>query len=64
MNENEHWTLHTPQVQRETNAAKTAWTLVKGTEPRRAVLRDHGKIGAELQIFVNGEFVNGRRYEK
>jgi hypothetical protein len=39
------------------------WTLVKATESRRAELRDHGTIGAELQIFVNGEFVNGQWYE-
>jgi hypothetical protein len=38
------------------------WTLTKGTESRRAELRDRGAHGAELQIFVNGEFVSGKLY--
>lgn len=39
------------------------WTFTRGSEQRRAELRDHGRTGAELQVYVNGEFASGRRYE-
>jgi len=52
-----------PAPPRQPKPAELLWTLVKGTESRRVELRDHGSIGAELQIYVNGEFVSGQRYE-
>lgn len=35
---------------------------LKGTETRHAELRDHGRTGCELQLFVNADFVHGQRY--
>lgn len=39
------------------------WTFTRGTEQRHAEIRSAGRMGVELQIFVNGEFASGRRYE-
>lgn len=52
-----------PAAPREPKPGELLWTLVKGTESRRLELRDHGVIGAELQIYVNGQFLKGQRYE-
>jgi len=38
------------------------WTLTRGTERRRAEVRDFHDLGAELQIYVNDEFVSAQRY--
>jgi hypothetical protein len=62
MSIDERWTPFRRQMPRESKPAEILWTLVKGTESRRADLRDHG-AGAELQIYVNGEFVNGQRFD-
>src|SRR5262245_20407105 len=52
-----------PAAPREPRPGELLWTLVKGTESRRAELRDHGVVGTELQIFAYGQFVKGQRYE-
>ena len=63
MSDDTRWTPHQRIAPRQPQPGEVLWTLVNGTEARRAELRDHGPIGCELQIFVNGEFVNGRRFE-
>jgi hypothetical protein len=54
----------TPDPPRQPKPGEVLWALVRDGHWRRAELRDHGKVGAELQIHVNGEFVNGRRFER
>ena len=54
-------TRHRRITPRQPQPGEVLWTLTKGTESRRAELRDHGS--GELQIYVNDQFVSGRRYE-
>jgi hypothetical protein len=63
MNEDERWTPFRRQTPRESKPVEVLWTLAKNTDMRRAELRDHGSIGAELQVYENGEFVRGERFE-
>lgn len=39
------------------------WTLTRGVERIAAELRHHGQWGSELQLFRDGEFFYGQRYE-
>lgn len=38
------------------------WTLRKGVEEMRAELRSHGDYGWECQLFRDGVFIYGRRW--
>jgi hypothetical protein len=52
-----------PRPARQPQPGEHLWTLTRGDQSRRAELRDAGgAAGAELQVFVNGEFASGRRY--
>jgi hypothetical protein len=46
---------------RQPQPGKHLWTLTRGEQTRPAELRDFG-FGAELQVYVNGQFVSGRHY--
>jgi len=61
MTDDTPWTPHRRITPRQPQPGEVLWTLTKGTESRRAELRDHGS--GELQIYVNDQFVSGRRYE-
>jgi hypothetical protein len=37
------------------------WSIPKEGRELEAELRDHGQWGVEVQIFKDGEFLNGRR---
>jgi hypothetical protein len=63
MSDEGRWTPRQPQVELEAKACEVLRTLLRGTESRRADLRDDGVTAAELQIYVNGQFVNAQRYE-
>lgn len=52
-----------PAPPRQPKPGEHLWTLTKGAQSRRAELRDHGEIGAELQIYTNADFLKGQRYE-
>jgi hypothetical protein len=52
-----------PAPPRQPKPGEHLWTFVRGSNERRAELRTTPDAGVELQIFVNREFVNGRRYE-
>lgn len=54
---------HRPPPPRQPQPGEELWRVVKGTETRHAELRDNGRLGVELQVFVNGEFAHGQRYE-
>lgn len=43
-------------------AGEHVWTLRKGEEEVRAELRSHGEYGWECQLFRNGAFLYGRRW--
>jgi len=38
------------------------WTFVRGSDRRRAELRNLGQSGAEVRLYVNDRLVSGRRY--
>lgn len=56
------WTPHRKLPPRKSTPAELLWRLTCGNERRRAELRDRGIVGAELQIYINGQFVSGRHY--
>jgi len=62
MTDDTRWTPHHRIGPRQPQPAEVLWTLTKGTQSRRAELRDDGKVGAELQMY-NDQFVSGRRQE-
>jgi hypothetical protein len=51
-----------PASPRRPQLGEHLWTFIRGTERRRAELRDFGKAGVELQMYVNDEFVSGQRF--
>jgi hypothetical protein len=56
-----HLAGHRPP-QREPRPGEPIWTLRKGTESRRAELRDNGAAGVEFQLFAGDEFLYGQRF--
>lgn len=54
----ERWTPHQRIGDRQPTPGEHLWTLIKGTETRRAELRN----ACELQIYANDQFVSGKRY--
>lgn len=51
-----------PAAAREAKPGEELWTFVRGTDRRRAELRDYGPFGVEFQLSVNDEFVSGHHF--
>jgi hypothetical protein len=52
-----------PLPPREPQPGEPLWVLHKGAERIECELRVHGDFGCEVQLFRNGAFYAGRRFE-
>jgi hypothetical protein len=52
-----------PLPPRQPQPGELIWTLHKGTEHVECVLRSHGELGVETQLYRNGGFYGGRRFD-
>src|SRR5262245_16847695 len=55
--------FHAHDIPRQPQAGEHLWTVTNGAALHRAELRDYGKVGCELQILNEADFLNGWRFE-